>query len=112
MFAAYVSGSGRWKDAQIDGRLFAVQFDKIDQHQPVRRLTIFVGSANRALSSGSAIRARSLAFPLLGSGNNSRLGSLDSPGLGGVERRNTDWNTPPSIGSSNRRPQLPQAGVV
>jgi hypothetical protein len=33
MFAAYVSGSGRWKDAQIDGRLFAVQFDKIDQHQ-------------------------------------------------------------------------------
>jgi hypothetical protein len=43
MFAAYVSGSGRWKDAQIDWRLFAVQFDKIDPHQPVRRLTIFVG---------------------------------------------------------------------
>ncbi len=42
MFAAYVSGSGRWKDAQIDGRLFAVQFDKIDQHQPVRRLTIVI----------------------------------------------------------------------
>jgi hypothetical protein len=33
MFATYVSGSGRWKDAQIDGRLLAVQFDKIDQHQ-------------------------------------------------------------------------------
>jgi hypothetical protein len=37
------SGSGGWKGARIDllVGLTAVQFDKIDQHQPVRRLTIF-----------------------------------------------------------------------
>jgi hypothetical protein len=42
MFAPYI-GSGWQKGARVDGRLFAVQFDKIDQHQPVRRLTIVVG---------------------------------------------------------------------
>jgi hypothetical protein len=34
MFAPYVSGSGWQKGARIDGRLFAVQFDKIDQISP------------------------------------------------------------------------------
>ena len=38
------SGSGGRKGARIDllVGLAAVQFDKIDQHQPVRRLTIFL----------------------------------------------------------------------
>jgi len=42
-----------------------------------------------------------------GSGNDSWLGNLDSPVLGGVERRNTRREHAPSIGSSNKRPQLP-----
>jgi hypothetical protein len=52
--------------SRIDGRLvsrFAVQFGKVNQHQPVRRLTAILTSANMALSSRDAIRARSLAFP-------------------------------------------------
>jgi hypothetical protein len=39
------SGSGRRKGARIDGMLVglnAVQFHKVDQHQPVGRLTIFL----------------------------------------------------------------------
>src|ERR1700720_1947775 len=62
MCAPYISGSGWRKGARIDGRLFAVQFDKVDQHQSVRWLTIVFGLGN-SFSSGSAIRALSLAFP-------------------------------------------------
>jgi hypothetical protein len=54
MFAPYVSGSGWRKGARIDGRLFAVQFDKIDQHYPVRRLTIVVGLGKQ----GALVRQR------------------------------------------------------
>src|ERR1700737_246322 len=43
--------------------------------------------------------------------NNSRAGSLDSTALGGVERKEHPTGTRPSIGSSNKRPQLP-AGAV
>jgi hypothetical protein len=42
----------------------AVHFDKKDHYQPVGRLTIFFfATANRARSSGSAVRARSSTFP-------------------------------------------------
>jgi hypothetical protein len=42
--------------------------------------------------------------------NDSRAGSLDSTALGGVERREHPAGTRPSIGSSNKRPQLPGWG--
>jgi hypothetical protein len=49
MFAPCLSGSGWRKGARIDGTLFAVQFDKIDQHQPIRRLTIVVGLGKQGI---------------------------------------------------------------
>jgi hypothetical protein len=44
--------------------------------------------------------------------NDSRAGSLNSPALGGVERKEDPTGIRPSIGSSNKRPQLPRAGAV
>src|SRR5450759_5087997 len=46
------SGSGRRKGAGINGLLVsgsAVQFDKVDQHQPVRRLTVVFGLGKSTL---------------------------------------------------------------
>ena len=40
------------------------------------------------------------------------LGNLDSPVLGGVERRNIRLEHAPLHREFNRRPQLPQAGAV
>jgi hypothetical protein len=42
--------------------------------------------------------------------NDSRAGSLNSPALGGVERKEHPTGIRPSIGSSNKRPQLPGWG--
>ena len=65
MITPYVSGSSRRKGARIDGLLVGnstVQFDKVDQHQPVRRLTIFFGFGKQGALVVQRIRARSLAF--------------------------------------------------
>jgi hypothetical protein len=56
------SGALRRKIARIDGLLvnrFSVQFDKINQHYPVRRLAVIVRSRE-----GNASGARSIAFPI------------------------------------------------
>ena len=42
--------------------------------------------------------------------NDSGAGSLDSSALGGVERKEHPTGIRPSIGSSNKRPQLPGWG--
>ena len=42
--------------------------------------------------------------------NDSRAGSLNSPALSGVERKEHPTGIRPSIGSSNKRPQLPGWG--
>jgi hypothetical protein len=64
MFAAYVSGSSWRKGARIDGRFFAVQFDKIDQHQPVSRLTIFVGFGKQGALVGQRDPCPQLGLPI------------------------------------------------
>jgi hypothetical protein len=59
-------GLATQKVARIDRLLISgitVQFDKVDQHQPVRGRPLFLASANRAILSGNAIRVRSMAFP-------------------------------------------------
>ena len=46
-------------------------------------------------AAAQSLRLPELASPSKGSGNVSWPGNLDSPVLGGVERRNPGWNAPP-----------------
>jgi hypothetical protein len=67
MFAPYGSGSSWRKGARIDGLLVGnsiVQFDKIDQHQPVSRLTIFVGFGKQGALVGQRDPCPQLGLPI------------------------------------------------
>ena len=88
---------------------------KVPGHADVLTRTMRGGCATWAAAQSSALRLSELASPTArwpftkASGNDSRLSSL----LGGVERKEHPTGiTPSSIGSSNKRPQLPQVGVV
>jgi hypothetical protein len=54
----------RRKGARIDWRLFAVQFDKIDHHQPVRLLTAFFSLGKNGALVGQRHPCPQLGLPI------------------------------------------------
>jgi hypothetical protein len=76
-------------------------------------LIVVMARPSRIIPIGVTCPPVNYARPELGkgSGNDAQLSNLDSPVLGGVERRNTRLEHAPSNGSSNKRPQLPRLGL-